>query len=286
MANLKRLIGFSIAGTAVFYYSPYANSKATSYFRDAFTGFSWEQVKLARAEQETLRMASRPNRDPWYNGDRSRMSYYLYGEECLRPPGADLPKAKDVLEHFIEYEGKARIRPLGPWFDSFSDPNSEALLEEYTRRSPYKAMERVNEANSTHYKEQYKSSFGGATYAEGVPRGATISAFLYDVPGYPEFYDKMVEMDKQLWENLEDEVEDPKIREQVKDTVDAFKMYWGEQLEEYLPFIACRPKQKEKLAHFYMNTDPREIAALCLQKDGFKQILLAAGCDLSFNDVE
>jgi len=279
-------MGFSIAGTAVFYWSPYANSRADMFFSDAFTGFSWEQVKLQRAEQETLRFASRPNRDPWYNGDRSRISYYLYGEDALRPPGNDLPKAKAVIEEFIEYEGKARIRPMGPWFDSFSDPNSQALLEEYTRRSPYKAISRANEAPNTHYKESYRSSFGGATHPEGVPRGATISAFLYDVDGYPEFYAKLVEMDKQLWDNLEDEVEDPKIREQIKDTVDAFKMYWGEQLEEYLPFIACRQKQKEKLAYFFMNTDPREIAAIALQKDGFKQMLLAAGCDLTFQDVE
>jgi len=285
MANWKRMIGVAAGGTAVFYYSPWANSRVDSFFTDAWTGFSWEQVKLQRAEQETLRFAVRPNRDPWYNGDRSRIAYYLHGEDALRPPGADLPKGKEVLEEFIEYESKARIRPLGPWFDSFSDPNSVALLDEYTRRSPYKAIERAMDAPEKHYKESYKTSFGGATHPEGVPRGASISAFLYDVEGYPEFYKNLVDMEKQLWNNLEEEVEDPKLREQLKDTIDAFKLYWGEQLEEYLPFVACRPKQKEKLAKFYMNTDPREIAALALQKDGFKQILLASGCDLSFEQV-
>eukprot|EP00497_Spongosphaera_streptacantha_P002390 TRINITY_DN2996_c0_g1_i1.p1 TRINITY_DN2996_c0_g1~~TRINITY_DN2996_c0_g1_i1.p1 ORF type:complete len:145 (+),score=37.18 TRINITY_DN2996_c0_g1_i1:65-499(+) len=132
-------------------------------------------------------------------------------------------------------------------------------------------------------KLEYEESFGGATFPKGIPRGASITAFLYSVDGWPEFHEKLQAMEKEQWDQLEYEVEDPKIREQIKDSMDAFKVYWGEQLEEYLPFIACRPKQKEKLAKFYMHEDPAYIASLALEKDGFKKILLAAGCDLFYN---
>merc|ERR1711941_229757 len=147
------------------------------------------------------------------------MNYYLFGEDTLKAPGGDLPRGKDVIEDFIEYEGKARIRPLGPWFDSFSDPRSKDLLDEYTKRSPYKAIERHFEAPN----KKYQSSYGGATYPENVPRGASITTFLYDQEGWPEFHDKLVALEKDWYEKLEFEVEDPKVREQIKDTMAAFR---------------------------------------------------------------
>lgn len=279
MANFKRLFGVGVGGTLAFYYSPWLNAKVDTFFRDTATGYSWEQVKLKSEELKHLRSASRSCRDPWYCGDRSRLNYYMFGEDTLLAPGGDLAKGKGVVEDFIEYTSKSRIRTLGPWFDAFSDPNSKALIDEYSRQSPYKALERHMESD----KLEYEASFGGAKHPKGIPRGASITAFCYEVEGWPEFHEKLQAMEKENWERLEYEIEDPKVREQIKDSVDAFKIYWGEQLEEYLPFIACRPKQKEKLAKFYMNEDPNYIASLALQKDGFKKILLAAGVDISYD---
>lgn len=280
MANFKRLFGVGIGGTVVAYYSPWLNAKVDTFLRDSAQGYSWEQVKLKSEELKHLRSATRSTRDPWYNGDRSRINYYMFGEDTLLAPGGDLEKGKKVVEDFIEYAGKARIKTLGPWFDAFSDPNSQALLDEYTRQSPYKAVQRHMDAPQLEYEE----SFGGATFPKGIPRGASVTAFLYSVDGWPEFHEKLVAAEKEYWDRLEYEVEDPKTREQMKDFIDAFKLYWGEQLEEYLPFIACRPKQKEKLAQFYMNEDPMRIASLAVQKDGFKKVLQAAGCDLSYDE--
>lgn len=280
MAYWRRIVAFGVVGTVCTYYSPWLHAKYFEWEQEPWIGRSWEMIKQREDQFRTTRWLTRPVRQPWWNSSRSRLNYYLFGPDTLRAVGSDLPHGKEAIEEWIEYQRDARIRPLGPWFDAFSDPRALAVLDEYTKSSPAITTDKLERIPDHHY----KTSYGGATLPEGKPRGVSIGAFLYDVPGFDEFYDKIRQNELDMWEMVEQNYADPREREMVKTSVQAFKMFWAEQLEEFLPYIACRPKQKKKLANFLMNLDTEgQIMAgqLMIQRDGMKKILEAAGCDIT-----
>lgn len=281
MAYWRRVCAFGIVGTTVTYYSPWVHSKLHEWTTEPWIGRSWEMIKQREDQFRTTRWLTRPVRQPWWNSSRSRLNYYLFGPDTLRAVGSDLPKGKEAVEEWIEYQRDSRVRPLGPWFDSFSDPRALAVLDEYTKKSPAILADKMDKAPDHHY----KTSFGGATLPEGKPRGVSIGAFLYDQEGFGPFYDKCRQNELDSWEFIERSFSDPADRDSFKQSIQAFKMYWAEQLEEYLPYIACRPKQKQKLATYLMNCETVdqkiEVGKMMIQRDGMKKILLAAGCDLT-----
>jgi len=281
MSFWKRVCAGALVGTVVTYYSPWVHSSFTKLYNDSWAGRSWEMIKKREDQFRTLRWMARPVREPWWNASRSRLNYYLYGPDTMTPVGGYLPTGRESVEEFIEYEKKARIRPLGPWFDAFSDPRSMAVLDEYSKGpnpAPALMMDRLEKAPSRHY----KTSFGGASYPEGRPRGASIASFLFDCEGFEAFYDDCRRDELNILDEIEMRVPDPKTREMMKSMLSSFRLYWAEQLEEYLPYIACRPAQKQKLANYLMNCNPYETGHMMMQKEGFKKVLLAAGCDLKF----
>lgn len=284
MAYWRRVVTFGVVGTVVVYYSPWVHAKLFEWETEPWLGRSWEMIKQREDQFRTTRWLTRPVRQPWWNSSRSRLNYYLFGPDTLRAVGSDLPHGKEAIEEFIEYQRDARVRPLGPWFDAFSDPRALAVLDEYTKTSPAITADKLDRVPDHHY----KTSYGGATLPEGKPRGVSMGAFLYDQPGFDDFYDTARQQELDTWSNIEMHMEDPKDRAMLKQSIQAFKMYWAEQLEEYLPYIACRPKQKKKLSDFLMSLDAegQELCGqLMIQKDGFKKVLQAAGVDMSLDSI-
>jgi len=283
MAWIKRMLAFGGVGTVVAYYSPWVHSTIRTWEVESFMGRNWEMIKMREDQLRTSRWLVRPVKSIWWNASRSRLNYYLFGADTMRPVGSDLPHGGEVVEEWIEYQKKARIRPLGPWFDAFSDPRSLAILDEYSKTSPALMADRLEKAPDRHY----KTSYGGATLPEGKPRGASIASFLFECDGFAPFYDKQRQKLSGQWEEIETTVEDPLTREAIKSTLNAFKLYWAEQLEEYLPFIACRPKEKQKLANYLIqmmsNQESEfELGKMMYQRDGFKKVLLAAGVNMTY----
>jgi len=208
---------------------------------------------------------------------------WVYGKNKYQEPVS----YEESAEKFMNAAETCGIDPGQPMFDSI-----KKVVDYYY---PDDLDENPDETKQV-LKPKIQWVYGGGfdqyiEDEEAMPKPNTIARYLWYVPGYQDYLDK-IKMDARNEEERIVTSLNKNDRTGFYEKMDRLSSRWSIELNDYAPLLANRWDMKHKLARYLMNKNNKiEIQKLLSKPGGVKQIFINAGVitkqkTVNINDIQ